>query len=908
VSLFDIRLWLYPGANPDADPAEWGLDEDISAYLRRPGQDGGQAISYSGGKGDEAPSVDAGQMSLTLDNRDGRFSTDNRLGPYYGLLDINNPVRMGVVAFSDTFTRAAGSAGWGVVDASLGKEWSQTAPPSGWPTTGSGGGVIIAAANTAAVGTALNADAKDVDIVATVTPAAIATGARYGLGLRARVGPAGYYLTAILSFDLLGAMRLDLTRFAGVSVVGLADINPLPASTYTAGQEWKLRFQVEGNSLRAKAWPAASTEPDEWQATATDDEITGTGVGVYAARYASNTNSGVTSLGTYDDFTVTALEFTGSVVAWPLRWDRSSNNSWAPITAAGVLRRIRQGTYPIQSPLRRQLGSEANATGYWPLEDKARSTSFSSVVPGVPAATFNGATPAADSTLAGGGAAPTLDTSAGLITFQTPKTNGGSGFSAMFCFKLGSVPSTKTRIAMIRCSRGPVRRWDFSLTDTALYVEGIDGDGTVLTSATNGHSQDLTQWQAWQLETDKTIVPSNTSWAAIIHEVGSTDYFSQTGTVLGTSDSTVSGGNLTGPSGTAFAHIWLGRNTLPFVTDSFSLVSSGYAGELAADRFARVCTEAGIPYILRPGNSEAMGAQREAGTLAVLESCVQADYGVMSERGAGLEYIPREARWNAAVTMAVSVAAGEIDSPPEPTRDDQRLRNRWTVGRTEGGEGTYEDEDDIAKHGIWEDSTTINVADDSVLENHAGFRVALGVVQRLRWPSVALNFSRNQGLLPAWRTRGYGWRLTVETGLDQVDGNEPDLIVEGFQASLDPDRWVVDLNCSSAGIWRAAVTDDTDILGRADNEYCETTALISSTTLSIPVTTTSGTRWDNTAGLWSGGVNMDVGGEIVTVTSITNGADPAQTLNCSARGVGGYAASHPSGTAVHLAEPAIVAL
>jgi hypothetical protein len=55
-------------------------------------------------------------------------------------------------------------------------------------------------------------------------------------------------------------------------------------------------------------------------------------------------------------------------------------------------------------------------------------------------------------------------------------------------------------------------------------------------------------------------------------------------------------------------------------------------------------------------------------------------------------------------------------------------------------------------------------------------------------------------------------------------------------------------------------------------------------------------------------VDFNVGGERVTVTSITNGADPAQTLNATVRGVDGYATSHPSGTEVTLWHRPIVAL
>jgi hypothetical protein len=909
---FDIRVWIYPGQNPDSSPTDWGLEENISTYVRRPGDDGGQAITYSGGKGDEAPSVDAGQMQLTLDNRDGRFSTDNVAGPYYGDLDTNTPIRMGVVCYSDSFTRAASASGWGT-PTGLGSAWTGTGSATNWTTDGTSGAVTIAAPNSAALAVATDGDARDVDVTVTITPAAIATGGRFGAGVRMRISESdsGTYLAAILSFNLLGAMILDIYRFSTVGgTTLLANLDPVPSLTYSAGQAWKLRVQAEGDMVRAKIWAAAGSEPDAWHLDGQDDSalVTGSGIGLYTARFVSNSNSG-TNIMRFDDFVAIGLEFTGSVVSWPVRWDTTGNNSWTPISAAGILRRIRQGTYPIQSPLRRSLPAQLNMTGYWPLEDGATATSFSSVVAGQPPATFNEVTPAAATDLAGGGVAPTLDTATGLIRGRTALVNGGSGFAGMVLFKLGSIPTVKTRIIQWRCSRGPVRRWDMSVSDTTLWIEGIDGDGTVLTTNSGGWGPwDEEAWYAWQLECDKTLVASNTTWSAIIHKVGDTAYYAITANVLGTSDSTLSDFLLTGPAGTAFAHVWMGRNTLPFVSDSFSQISSGYAGEPAADRFARVCTEAGIPYVVHPGDSEAMGPQRESGTLAVLDSCVETDYGVMAERSHGLEFIPRAARWNPLETMAVTVAAGQIDRIPEPVRDDQRLRNRWTVSRTAGGEGFFQDNVSAARHGIWEDSVTINSKDDSVLENHAGFRVAIGTHQRLRWPSVGLNFSRNPDLLPAWRKRGYGWRLAITTGMEQVQGNEPDLIVEGFQCSLDPDLWTADLACTSAETWRAAVTDDTGILGRADNEYCETTALISSTTLSIPITTTSGSRWDNTAGLWSGGVDFNVGGERVTVTSITNGVDPAQTLNCSARGVNGYAASHASGTEVHLWDPAIVAL
>ena len=76
------------------------------------------------------------------------------------------------------------------------------------------------------------------------------------------------------------------------------------------------------------------------------------------------------------------------------------------------------------------------------------------------------------------------------------------------------------------------------------------------------------------------------------HEVGETSYYAHTDSFGSGAQHRVYGGTLGGGSsdlsGAAFGHIWVGENTLPFVTDTFSLVSDGYRGELASDRIARL--------------------------------------------------------------------------------------------------------------------------------------------------------------------------------------------------------------------------------------------------------------------------------------------------------------------------------
>ena len=83
---YDIRVWIWPGANASADVGLWGAEEDISAKVRYPGGDGGSPIVYSAGRQDEGAQVDPGTLSLTLDDRSGDFSTENAQGAYYGKL------------------------------------------------------------------------------------------------------------------------------------------------------------------------------------------------------------------------------------------------------------------------------------------------------------------------------------------------------------------------------------------------------------------------------------------------------------------------------------------------------------------------------------------------------------------------------------------------------------------------------------------------------------------------------------------------------------------------------------------------------------------------------------------------------------------------------------------------------
>lgn len=894
---FTWKLHIAPGANPAADASTWVL-VDISTSIRYPGQDGGQAVTITAGRQDEGSRVDAGSMSLTLDNRQGNFSTHNPLGTWYGNLRRGTPIRLGQLLAEDTFTRTV-SNGWGTTD--NGRTWAAVYNPTLLAVNGANATVTFPAANVSEDVMLAGTDAADVDAVFTCSSPVVATGAALMFGGYARYTDTSNFYLFLCDLNVSGIIVARIVRNVAGSFSYIANVT-LPI-TYTANERIQVRYQVDGTALRLKIWEEATAEPAAWSATATDAGLTAGKVGLNAWRTFGNTNPGSIAF-TFDNYTAQSVEFIGTVIQWPVRWDKSSRNCWAPIQAAGILRRLQQGTGTLPSALTRQLPAYA-PTGYWALEDGPAATSFANLVVGGRPALGVKVSPATDSTLPGATVSPTLTDAAGRISGVAPKVVGGTGFSAMYFTKLSALPSVKTVVATFTGS-GRVVRWVHSVDATLSYVDGYDSTSTLVTSATNLLTPlVLTDWLAWQLETE--VVGANTNWALWAHQVGLTNYSAQTGTYVSSVVSTVTAWTLGGTdlNGCAFAHVWLGPNTLPFVADSFSLVSSGYAGETASDRIARLCLEEGIPVAVEAGTSEALGPQRQSDILDALQSAADADLGILYERGSGLGYRPRSARYEQSVLLPLSVASKHIDEAPEPINDDQRIRNDWTVSRDGGSSARVYDQDHIDAEGRYPDSTTINVFDDDVLIHHAGWRVFLGTLPELRWPAITLKFTRAPALLPAWRSKGYGPRMTVTTGLAQVAGSDPDVIIEGWTQTITPDAWTATLNCSPARPWDSPTLDDPDL--RLDTDGCELAEDLDTTETAVDVLTTSGPVWAPTS-ILPGEVPFPVvvGGEVMTVTNVS-GTGTSQTLTVT-RSVNGIVKSHTTGAPIALARPAYLAL
>lgn len=218
------------------------------------------------------------------------------------------------VYLTDTFERTV-TGGWGTAD--TGQAWTvESGDAATFNVTGGTARQDLSdtGSHTTISGMTPVADA---DATVTMTFPAVAAGAAYttGLVLRHQDATTFYHVRAIAFTNTMG---LWLTK---VTPAGQFDVTPdTYLGAYTAGQQWTLRARIQGDQLQAKMWPTTDAEPDGWQVTGTDNEITGPGVaGIRSYLGAGNTNTKPVTM-QFDELHVTGLD----------KWGTStSGDTWA---------------------------------------------------------------------------------------------------------------------------------------------------------------------------------------------------------------------------------------------------------------------------------------------------------------------------------------------------------------------------------------------------------------------------------------------------------------------------------------------------------------------------------------------------------------------------------------------------
>ncbi|MEU6279725.1 hypothetical protein [Streptomyces sp. NPDC047028] len=521
--------------------------------------------------------------------------------------------------------------------------------------------------------------------------------------------------------------------------------------------------------------------------------------------------------------------FNGEVPEWPPKWAQSEADAWTPIEAAGILRRMGQGQNPLQSTLRRRVPS-GGPLAYWPMEDGANATQAASPIDGVNPLRVSGLSFAADDTLFGSDALPTLGQTAS-ISGKVPGATAG-GWHTEMVYKLDKLPSSEQTMFTVDLAPGTggVTQARARVSTAGIRVQALDSDGTVVAFVLFTDPDALAAFTGvWnRLQIFSAISGSSTyvnvAWRDVITDVwwyARTIYTGTPGAVTGVTGSW--GSDFEGMGVGHLAAFDVGGTTAPAASVTiYDSADDGFNGERAGDRMVRLCAEQGVALTVvgDPSDTEQVGPQRPAALMDLLRDCANADGGVFGERLEQREliYRTRVDLYNQAPKLTLDYAAGQLAPPFEPIEDDQ-VRNDWEVTRQGGSsgyatltEGALSVQDPPAGIGLYDDSVTLNLYDDGQTDQAAGWLLHLTSWDEARYPAVTVRLHKHPDLIRDVLGLNVGDKIRIENLPSRfAAGGAVELLVDGWSEALLPRKWEITFNCSPAGPWtvgQVAVVED----------------------------------------------------------------------------------------------------
>lgn len=896
-----------------------GAWEDITSdvYTR-------SLVTVTRGRGDEAAQIDPTKLPLVLNNRTGDYSPRNPTGTWYGLIGRNTPVRssidgpvhMTLAGASGSYASAPDTAGTSItgdidvrIDLSV-WDWTNpldlagkygTAGTRSWALYRTFDGLL--AFRWSVDGTAF---LERFSTVAIPVPA----GAGWRVGLRATLdvddGAGGHVVRFYTTRDVV-AGEDDLTTATWtqlgdpVTTAGTTSIFNSTAATYAGavqagstalvtGRLWELQVRSGiGGSLAAN--PRFR------------DQVAGA-TSFADAQTNTWTLAGAAALSDRD------VRGAAEVSSWPVRWDVSQRDVWTQVEGAGILRRLGQGEAPLESTLRRAYARLGSVVGYWPCEDVAGASFLASAVGGQPMR-MNGeaADLAAYSGFVASKPIPTLKAAtefAGVVPSHA--VTGQAQVRLLVDIPAAGTGDGQTILQVVYSGTATTWQIRYGLASGGtLTIRAFDADNTsLLNSGPWGFDVNGTARQ-WSLELTQN--GADIDWAVKTLTPGVPSGLAATGTVTGQTVGRavrVTCSPTGDTEGISIGHVVVQDS----VTSLFELSSqlAAYAGETAGRRIRRLCSEENVPFRVMGDldDTTPVGVQRPDTLLNLLGEAAAADLGILHEPRdfLGLCYRPRATLENQIASATVPYTALAEFTPVE---DDQAVRNDVEITRA-GGSSSRQTEPDgplgTTAIGTYPQATTLNLADDSVLDDHASWRLHLGTVDQPRHPSIELalehpDIAGDAVLTRRLRDLDLGDRIVI-TGPPGFAGPPDDVtqLVQGLVETLGVHEHGLALTCTPETPWHVLVADDPAAV--ADSDGSTLAAGITAGATSMSVATASQRVWTTAAGDLP--LLVRVGGEVISVGSITGTTSP-QTFGSLTRAVNGVSKAHDAGAVVELADP-----
>lgn len=875
-------------------------------------------IRITRGRANESAQVDRSVCSLTLNNRDGKYSPRNPLSPLYGLIGRNTLFRTGVHVgptrgvIPDPDFDYFQCSDHARLDVTGDLDVRADIDMDSWSSNATLINKFDAAVNQCSYLFWIGSDGIP---LLTWSPDGTSGSALTSEATERVPWPCHGRKTIRATLDVNnGAAGHTVTFYTGDSVDGpwtqLGDpvVTSGTTSIYAGTAAMLLTtFYAIGESVRGRYYAAKVLSGIGGTEVANPD------LTVLSDGQTAFTDSAGNNWVCIDDAAVTDrhVRMSGEVSEWPQRWDSSGTDVFVPIQASGILRRLGQGSSPLKSTLYRGVTGLDNVVAYWPCEDGSDATQIASALTGGRPMTLTGvaATLASNEEFKCSSPLPVM--AAGGFSGIVPSYVTSGDVQTRFLLKVPSAGSTNGAPIMSGYMSGTIRKW-------SLFY-GTAGTGTLTLTMYDAAGDQVASTGAIAFGVEGTLlrvtVGFSTNGADVDYEVATLEVGEVSGSVTSGTATTETIGRTTridvtpnsNMSDIVVGHVSV-ENDFTSIFDVYQELNA-YIGDTAGDRIRRLCSEEGISFVNIGGveDTAAMGAQTPKTLLELLTECADADHGILFEPRDlfGIGYRTRESLIAQTAKLALDYTSDLVGI--EPVDDDQFVRNDVTVTRGEGSSARAVQEtgplstapppDGVGKY---DESRTLNLETDTALEDHASWLLHLGTVDESRYPVISIDmtrtaFAEDQELVLAAMSVDVGDRITVDNPPAWLPPEDITQIAQGFTESLANYEHTITMVCSPESPYHVAVYDDG--AARYSLPGSTLTSNVAAADTSLSVTLAGGGLW----GHGDGDFDVMIGGERVTVTGVSGAASP-QTFTVT-RAVNGISKPHLAGSEITLADP-----
>jgi hypothetical protein len=898
-----------------------GVWTDITSYVRRVDR----IVEIKRGRSAEASSVEPTEVGFDLNNRDGRFTSRNPTGPYFGQFGRNTRGRSSL-PYGSSYLLLPGSSGdrascpdaaalditsdidiridvsllsWRAPQNLCGKHLSSGNQASWVLQTNSLGRLCLSWTTD---GIVLNEHVAMSDIALPV-PADHRQAVRATLDVNN--GASGHTATFYYSDTISGtwvqlgsAVTISGTTsiFSSTATVTVGDTTATTAPL--ANGQPLLDFDnilyetvdpptgfAYGFQLRSGIAGSVVANPDF--------TIQAAGAASFADT-SSPTNTWTPAGNSVLDDRDYRASF--EISAWPQSWDTTGTDIWTSVAGGGILRRLGAGRSVLKSCIARELGNLHDSgtvpLAYWPCEDKNGSTSIASGLPaGQPMSVVGSPDYEASEIFACSGALPAVSNSTWLGKVS------GAAAQVRFLYEADSGAVADASVIMRIATSKPLPAYVEVIYNTAgggtLKAVGYNHDGTAAltaaaTSPSGGLNGKVCRWGVGVVQSGGNVALSIT-----VSEVGSDTAFSNSATAAGTAG-TIRSVTVT-PSADVdqaiIGHISVHTDVSAILNINGDFLDA-FRGEMAGRRIERILGEEGISF-QRWGNLDttmAMGSQRPGALTELLEEAADTDGGLIYEPRNifGIGYRTRASMYGQPAVLTIDYAANELFEVPDPTDDDRYTRNDIEVSNTGGSSGRAtretgslnisQPEDDPEGIGTYPGEQTVNTEDDSPLVNIASWLVNLGTVDEERYPKLTVNLANariaaDSAIVAEAQLADVGEVILLDNLPAFLPPDSTRQMIQNIIETMGNFEHSLSYDCSPSSPWSVSEVGANDYI-RADGGSSTLSSSATSTATSISVATSSGPVW--TTDHSQPAIDLAISGEVLTVVgagTVVNVAD-----------------------------------